>query len=516
MKVKKYIIAGLLLGGILNFSACSLDYDPLDTYSDVTEGIQEDSGDKQEFETKADVESALTALYQKMKDRMEHLLLDRCLLGDAHADNAYGGTTGAEVIPFENNSIDGGNSVLSRDWDRYLADVADANRIICNIDAVNDATFTAAERNSIKAQAMMFRSFMWFHMARIWGDVPVITTVAPDITEDNVDEVYDDYFPTQSSILDTYKQIESDLQFALTNAPDNAGDKTRFTKSVARAMLVKLYAEKPLQDYSKVIKYCDELTADGFKLVDNFGDLFDVKLADDTKPAGPDNVSVDMKVRNTVEGILEAQFPAAGGNWCAWMFGRTLSDWNASFTWAKWVTPSRDLINLYMRENDVERLNQTVVYYECTWSNYYPANNYPFMYKCRAGQSSIIYLRYADILLLKAEAYLKGAEKNLSAAADIIDQIRHRVGLPKLSDSVRGNESALWAAYTKERRMELALEGERWFDLCRWGEVESVMNGLNDEGRLTLTNSYDANSYLLPLPQTALDANENLVQNPGY
>lgn len=500
----------------MSFSACTLDYDPLDTYSDVTEGIQEETGSQQEFATKADVESALTALYEQMKGDQEHMCLDRMLLGDAHADNAYGGTTGAEVLPFENNSIDGGNSVLVRDWERYLANVADANRIICNIDAVADATFTTEERNSIKAQAMLFRSFMWFQMVRIWGNIPLVTTVPPDITADNVGEVYDDYFPGQSSVLDVYKQIEADLTFALINAPDNDGDKTRFSKSVARAMLAKIYAEKPLQDYSKVIQYCDELAADGFDLVDDFGDLFDVKLKDDTKPAGPDNAAVDMKVRNTVEGILEAQFPAAGGNWCAWMFGRTLDDWPYSFTWAKWVTPSRDLINLYTREGDTERFNQTVVYYECTWSNYYPAEHYPFMYKCRAGQSSIIYLRYADILLLKAEAYLKGPDKNLTAAADIIDQIRERAGLDELPASVRDSESALWEAYKKERRMELAMEGERWFDLCRWGEVEAVMNNLHDEGRFANVRPYGANSYLLAIPQTALDGNENLVQNPGY
>lgn len=133
MKVRTYIISSLLLGGLLNFSACTLDYDPVDTYSDVTEGVQDESGDQLEFQSKADVESALEALYQKMKDRMEHWYLDLVLTGDTHADNAYAGTTGAEALPFENNSIEGGNSVLARDWERYLQDVADANRIICNI-----------------------------------------------------------------------------------------------------------------------------------------------------------------------------------------------------------------------------------------------------------------------------------------------------------------------------------------------------------------------------------------------
>src|SRR3712207_3195380 len=74
------------------------------------------------------------------------------------------------------------------------------------------------------------------------------------------------------------------------------------------------------------------------------------------------------------------------------------------------------------------------------------------------------------------------------------------------------------AAVLHERRLELAMEGERWYDLCRYGKVEEVMNTLRsrDSGRLALTRNYDANSYLMPIPQAALDENENLKQNPGY
>lgn len=506
MKLRNYIIGGLLVGGALNLASCSLDYDPIASYSDVTEGIHDDEDNQQEFQTQADVESALEALYQKMKDRMEHWYLDNILVGDSHSDNAYAGTTGAETVPFENNSIDGGNTVLERDWTRYLEDVAAANRIICNIDQVPDPGFSSDTRNTIKAQAEIFRAMIWFYMVRMWGNVPLNTTLPPDITADNIEDVYDEYFPSQSTAVDVYKQIEADLLDALNYAPDNnTADKTLFTKSVARALLAKVYAEKPLQDYSKVIEYCNQLEADGFGLADSFSDLFALN-----------ENGTDLKMRNTREGILEAQFPASGGNWCAWMFGRDLLDWNNSFTWAKWVTPSRDLIALFTKEGDTERFNESVVYYECTWSNYYPADHYPFMYKCRAGCSSIIYLRYADLLLLKAEAYLRGTAKDLNAAADIIDEIRTRAGLQPLAESVRGNESSLWEAYKNERRMELAFEGQRWFDLCRWGEVESVMNNLHDEGRFANVNAYDANSYLLPIPQTALDGNENLAQNPGY
>lgn len=506
MKHKNYIISGLLLAGLMNFSSCSLGYDPIASYSDVTEGVQDNEGEQQEFQSQADVELALEALYQKMKDRIEHWYLDCILIADSHADNAYAGTTGAETVPFENNTVDGGNTVLERDWSRYMEDVAAANRIICNIDAVEDPNFTTDARNTIKAQAEIFRSLVWFYMVRIWGNIPLNTTLPPDITAENIEEVYDEYFPTQSTELEVYQQIEADLLDALKYAPDNnPADKTLFTKSVARALLAKVYAEKPLRDYNKVIEYCSALESDGFGLADSYSDLFALNES-----------GTDLKMRNTREGILEAQFPASGGNWCAWMFGRDLLDWNNSFTWAKWVTPSRDLIALFTREGDTQRFNESVVYYECTWSNYYPSNDYPFMYKCRAGCSSVLYLRYADLLLLKAEAYLRGDAKNLNAAADIIDRIRVRAGLNKLPDSVRNNESELWKAYMKERRLELAFEGQRWFDLCRWDEVENVMNSLQDEGRFARINDFDENSYFFAVPQTALDGNENLVQNPGY
>lgn len=506
MKISKYIIAGLLLGGMANLVSCDLDYNPLDTYSDVTEGIQDESGDKQEFQSKADVESSLTALYELMKNRLEHWYLDMLMISETNSDNAYGGTAEAPVIAFENNSADGSSPVLERDWTAYLNDVGQANRIICNIDAVSDTNFTTEERNSIKAQAQIFRALIWFDMVRIWGNIPLITTVAPDITAENIEEVYVSYFPKQSTAEVVYKQIETDLLEALKYAPDNNPvNKTRFSKSVARALLAKVYAEKPLRDYDKVIHYCDQLQAEGFSLADAYSDLF-----------GLNESLTDLKMRNTKETILEAQYPSSGGNWCAWMLGRDLLDYDNAFTWAKWVTPSRSLINLFTQEGDTQRFNESIVYYECLWSNYYPADHYPFMYKCRAGVSSVIKLRYADILLLKAEAYLKGSTKNLEAAAGIIDEIRERAGLDKLSSAIRANESSLWNAYMNERRLELALEGQRWFDLCRWDCVEETMNNLQDEGRHTRVKLFTENSYLLAIPQTALDQNENLVQNPGY
>lgn len=505
----RYIFYGLTSGLLFGLSSCSLNYDPIDTYSDVTEGVT-DTGTKVVFKDKAAVESHLTTIYNQMRDRQEHWYVDLLLISDSHADNAYAGTTGAEVLPFENNSIEGSNSVLERDWNRYLEDVARANKLICNIDLVTDNSLTTAERAQYKAEAMIFRAMVMFDMVRLWGNFPVITTVGGDITEDNVEEMYPTYFPPQNTAEEAYAQIEKDLTEAVENpnTPTNdTSDKSILTKSVARAMLAKVYAEKPLRDYAKVIKYADELAADGFDLVEDFSDLW----AYDTEKK-------DCRVRNTKEAILEAHFPPGSGNWCTWMFGRNLSNWDESFTWAKWITPSRDLIRLYEEQGDTKRYNESVVWYDCGWSNYYPADHYAFMYKCRSAFNSIIYLRYADILLLKAEAKIMGETPDLNGAADIIDRIRNRAGLGKLPQSTRSNKEALLQAYMDERRMELAFEGQRWYDLCRLNKVEEVMNAVyaKDSGRHAQENLFNENSYLLAIPQGAIDQNENLIQNPGY
>ena len=533
------IFCGLTSGLLLGISSCSLDYEPLDTYSDVTEGIT-DNGTKIVFKDKAAVESHLTTLYNQMRDRQEHWYVDLLLIADSHADNAYAGTTGAEVVPFENNSIEGSNSVLERDWNRYLEDIARANKLICNIDQVKDNSLTADERAQYKAEAEIFRAMIMFDMVRLWGDFPVITTVADDITSDNIEDVYSQYFPEQNTELEAYQQIERDLLDAVKYAPDNTpGNKTLFTKSVARTLLAKIYAEKPLRDYTKVIQYCDEVKADGFDLVEDFSDLF-----------GMNDANTDAKVRNTKEAILEAQFTPGAGNWCSWMFGRDLVNWNTNFTWAKWVTPSRDLINAFKKEGDEVRFKESVVYYDCSWSNYYPSDNYPFMYKCRSANSSIIKYRYADVLLWYAEAlnelgastyqipswdgtqsYDISRDKNEMSYA--ISRVRIRGGVPDFGSDVYENADEFRKHLKHERQIELFAENSRYFDLRRWKDAEyeesRQMYGCNaymskkerDLFHTQVINSnlpttFSRKMYFWPISHDQLRRNLRLTQNPGW
>lgn len=452
--------------------------------------------------------SQYQSLYERLKNQ-EHWYLDLIMICETRSDNSYGGSTGSQVVPIETNSIDGGNSVLARDWDRYLADVAQATTVIENIDKVPDAALTATERKQWKAEAKIFRSLVWFDMVRFWGNIPIVTKESKDITAENIEEIYPLYYPKQATAAEAYAQIIKDLTEAIEDAPASiAGNKTILSKSVARALLAKAYAEKPARDYTKVLQYCNEVIADGFTLNQNYGDIYAMN-SDGT----------NLKMRSTPESILEVNFTPGGGNWVTWMFGKDLLDPEANFSWAKWVTPSRDLIAAFNAENDNIRKNESIVYYQAAWSNYYPSSNYPFMYKMRSAVHSIIKMRFADILLLKAEALanLDGAS-NLDAAEAIVNQIRARVSLPALPSTAKASKESMLNAVLKERRLELAFEGQRWFDLVRYDKVEEVMNTLNsrDSGRLPQRRAFTATSYLFPIPSTAIDVNTNLVQNPGY
>lgn len=425
------------------------------------------------------------------------------LIGDSHSDNAYAGTTGAEVVPYETNSIDGSNTVLQRDWDRYQEDIAQSNVLVSGLrNLIEEGKVNATEGRQWQAEGRLFRAIAMFDMARLWGSFPVVTEIAKTITSKNIEEVWPTYFPPRTTPEECYAQIISDLEFAAANAPDfNGADRTVLSKTVALAMLAKVYAEKPVQDYNKVIEYANlvKLTP-GLELEPDYATLW-----------GYDEEKKDCVKRNTSEGILEVHYTTGNGNWETWMYGRQLDDWDFYFTWAKWITPSRDLISDFEKEGDEVRFNESVVYYECTWSNYYPAAHYPFMYKCRSSYQNRYKLRLADIMLLQAEAYAY-LGKN-SEAASLVNEIRNRVGLAPVDASGDMIETVL-----HERRLELAFEGQRWFDLCRNGKVEKYMNAVyaKDSGRLPQKRLFDANSYLLPVPQKALDENVNLEQNPGY
>ena len=318
MNIMKKIIKISIGLFFLFFTACNLNYEPVSELSENTVGTKDTTGVEIKYKDREAMLAVYKDIYQRMTGAQEHWYLDYLLFAECRSDNAYAGTTGAEVVPIETNNLDASNSVIARDWNRYMGDIAAANSIIGNIDLVPDQSFATSERNQWKAEAKIYRAIIMFDMVRWFGNFPVITKEAGKITADNIDEVYPLYFPKSNTPEEAYAQIISDLRSALEHAPAlKSGDKTILSKTVARALLAKVYAEKQVQNPDSVIYFADQVMADGISLVGDYSDLF-----------GLNTSKTDAKARNTSESILELQYFTGSGNWVTWMFGRDLLDFD--------------------------------------------------------------------------------------------------------------------------------------------------------------------------------------------
>lgn len=491
---------------VLIASSCSLDLEPVSDFSELNVGGTTNTGTTVKFLTKAEMKTQYDNMYNQLAtSRLESWVLDYLIYSDTHADNSYRGATDLELTQLEQQRQDGNNKNINRDWDNYFGIVAGANSVICNVDSVPDVALTAAERKQWKAEALVLRSMIYFDLVRLWGDVPLILIEPPAITAANIEEVYPLYYPKKNTIAEVYEQIIKDLNTALepggVPAIDNT-NKFRFSKTVANALLAKIYAEKPVRDYAKVVQYCTEVEKD-VTLVSAYGDLFDMNAA-----------KTDVKNRNTSESIFEITF-SGGGNWMTWMCGLDLSSATSTYDWAKWFTPTRDLTAAFVKAGDIERRAQTIINADVIWSNHYPSKGYPFMYKYRSKFHSVIKIRLADILLLKAEALVE--QGNLTEAASLVNRVRTRAKLIDLDAATVASKPLMQDAVLNERRLELAFEGQRWFDLVRTEKVFSVMNALNskDIGRLPM-NVVTEEKTLMPIPQPQIDKNPSMNQNSGY
>jgi len=143
------------------------------------------------------------------------------------------------------------------------------------------------------------------------------------------------------------------------------------------------------------------------------------------------------------------------------------------------------------------------------------STNYPFAYKMRDtnGNQNFYLARLADILLLKAEALASLGD--VSGAMALVNQVRTRAGISTITatDQVDAINKVL-----EERLMELAFEGDRWFDLKRMGKAVEVLSQQRDGNGVVIptASNINQNRLLWPIPQDKLDANPQLTQNPGY
>lgn len=471
------------------------------------------------YKTAADIEAALTGCYNLFY-ASDFYQWEYVMLSDVRSDNAYpGGNNEETFLDYDRFILPASNDHNFANWRALYNGVARCNILLEKIQDISDPGLSEERRSQIIGEGSFLRAFHYFQLVKMYGGVPLelaSNTADPNLTR-----------KPRASESEVYAQIVADLETAVNNLPDAYGsdpsvNKVRATKGAANAVLAKVWAQRSDRDYHHVLAHCDAVisSAAGYSLLPNYADLFDGNH--------------DMNA----EAILE--IPYESGNWSASSWGIELY-LAPEDGWQKYCVPSKDLVAAYDSEGDLVRKNTNIVFWNrdangapISWAdeNWNPCADttvaIPFNYKQKhpdgwASGDDYYMLRLADILLLKAEA--QNELGNTAEAAATVNLVRARVGLPPVSAGL--SKADMKNVILKERRLELAFEAQRWDDLVRSGEATNIMQALK-EYTYTCTNGQigpavqmdyshcDKNHWIMPIPQLEMDANPNLVQNPGY
>lgn len=396
-----------------------------------------------------------------------------------------------------------------------------ANTAIQTIDSLN---LTDPENQRRKAEAMFFRALTYFDLVRVYGEVPLILKRVYNASEANV---------PKSTVAQIYAAIDADLTFAAANLPvswTNAatGDNRypgRATRGAAQALHAKTYLQRNLWAQSLTLSKA-VINSNEYDLHPNFGQLWTT--------AG----------ETSRERIFDIQaFQSAGRKddyWSWWgteQGVRGSGDWNLGWGFN---IPSQSLVDSF-GNNDPRKFetilfsgapDDTSVNYPTTRSRGYKGRRLP-PYPSSLGVpywnkkvypdpddqilvgdvSGAAYinqpvLRFADVLLMAAEAANEtGAGVEAEGYLERV-RARARAGFPGTVPKITFvNQLQMRNAIKKERMLELAMEGGRFFDLVRWGDAVRVLGPLG----------YQARNALYPLPKPEVDkSNGVLKQNPDY
>lgn len=499
--MKKILYTTLIIAGT-SFIGCNkfLDKYPLDSVN--TENF---------WLTESDAISAINGAYQPLQ--WPKLYNMRIWTSDIWANNsvvgAGGSTDGIETVDIANFVTTTDNAAALDVWRGPAPGILRANLVIENVPNMNINT---PLKNRVVGEAKFLRGLYYFILVQLFGDVPLLTVgQTPD----------DDLRPTRTSKDLVYEQIIDDLKSAGDLLPDRAqytaSDVGRASKGAAKGLLAKVYVT--LGRYDEAITLCEEVNTLGYRLNADYADNFNV----DTE--------------NSVESLFEVQY-IGKTNFGFWD-NENQSSWLSTFMGPRnsnfvagsygWNQPTQEFVSAY--ENGDLRKDKTILY---VGGPAFDGQNYQASYSTTGynvrkflvpkskspdydtNPLNFPVLRFADILLLWAEALNETGRtaEAQAAASDIhtggpLNRVRLRAGLGTVSGL---SQADLREKIRKERRMELAFEGHRWFDLIRYDNGQYALDFFHNIGKTNATTKH----LLLPIPQKEIEANPNLTQNFGY
>lgn len=488
---------------------------------------------------------------------------------DVLADDAHKGSTDgdqADLYQLEIYDWQTGNPYIFGKWNGLFAGVNRANAVISLINSLEEGDFSAQ-----LAEARFLRGHFNFELQKIYGNVPYISEENFAATEFNQ--------PNAGPIWD---QIEADLQFAADNLPNSQADVGRPTSWTAKAFLGKAHLFQ--SDWGQALTLLQDVINNGpFSLNAEFLDNFSLAGDNSAESVFAIQFTTDsgQSFNGNRGGTLNFPNPGPFGSCCG--FYQPTQDLANAYQTDGTGLPLLDTYNQTDIANDYgvnsadpftphagpldPRIDYTVGRRGIDYNGYGPHIGAdwiratfadisgPYLSKknvYQAGEdgnvgtgawgqqhSGVNYhiMRYADVLLMAAEAAVETGD--LATALNYVNQVRNRAKNMSYVQNEAGDADAAnyqvepYAAFADanvarqavrfERRLELAMEGHRLFDLRRWGNAVDVLNTyVSNEARTignfgTKANAYEARMDMLPIPIAAIDLSGGvLTQNPGF
>ncbi len=449
---------------------------------------------KDKFWTKTDdVNGALAGTYNAFRGAA----LQSFIWGELRADMVtLGGATTGDYAKIAASDISSSNPSIK--WDGYYKAINLANTLMYYDKQVfaKDKTFTKKMMDGVDAEALFLRSLSYFYLVRVWKDVPLV--IEPSLSDTS--NLY--LGKTEEKVV--VKQIISDLLKAkdLAYTTEYKGDAAHpgyFNGRANKFAIMSLLADVYLwnEQYQKCIDYCDSIDNTGlFSLEDN-STWFDLYQPGNDKFESIFEIQFDDNLEGQENPIYYNLVPVGSG--------------------AGELKLTKNVTTLFNKQ-DLRLCETNTPLWK--YKGYDLGGSVP-----RSGtqrSANFIYYRYADILLMKAEA-LTELDRFTEANA-LVRLTLERAGLSYEDVIVKKD---LQKAILDERGREFIVEGKRWFDILRSAKrnhfsnkqliIDMILSGADIKQQAVLrTKVYDTMSYYLPIPEHEILYNQNLVQNPFY
>jgi hypothetical protein len=477
----KKINLSIVLVIFLAAASCKKDFIELTPVSTVSIDIL--------FKTDKDYQDAIVGAYSVLRLQGPNIWI----FGDLPSDDTEQHfLTSVSNVGIDNFSINVNDNVLINTWRNYYTMISRCNVILANIQNADPAVITNKDRYI--GEAKFLRALAYFDLVRIFGDVPAVTAPISieesyKIGREKVDKIYADI-------------ITKDLQDAEVKLPVRytGADIGRATRGAAKSLLGKVYLT--IKDFVKAESKLQEVTTMGYSLLPNFNELWNYQ-----------------KDEHHSEYIFDIEYEEGVGlgstftNTFAPAYAIVLNHYGIVGQGGSAGSPSEEMFTLF-EANDARKdvtvakgfVNNSGVYVPIPTFDVRTFTRKYFTKTLRAGDSKANwkYIRYADVLLMYAEALNENGKT--AQALDVLKIVRTRAGLTTPTNLTK--DQTRERIYL-ERRLELYLEGHRWFDLVRTGRALTTLQSKGMKPFMTV--------FPIPLSQIQLINNNALFpQNPGY